>query len=283
MTIITAKTIEDSVSEDGAPITTLLCKYPRALHAELMTHRKFSRNASSSRAIPVAKLADMSFNEMWEPLQWGLNQRGMQAQAACLEGDELAEAREIWREMAAVCTAGVKRLAQLGLAKQWANRPLEWFGHITVVITSTSWSNWDELRDHEDAFPEIRQLAIVMKEARAASTPLVRGRNRMHASSWHLPFITAGEREIHANDPSLLAKMSSARCARTSYLSFDGAAPSVEDDLGLYDKLVGSRPLHSSPCEHQAYPLPSPTQKSRNFDGWRQYRELMERGFGKNE
>lgn len=281
MTIITSRVVEDSTTSEGARIMTLLCKYPRALHAELMTHRKFSRNASSSRAIPVEKLADMSFREMWEPLQWGLNQRGMQAQAACLEGDDLAEAQEIWREMARVCTAGVKRLGQLGLHKQWANRPLEWFGHISVVITSTDWDNWDELRDHKDAFPEIRNLCVVMRDARAESTPVVRTRNRMQASSWHLPFVSQQEREVYENQPDLLAKVSAARCARTSYLTHEGAEPNISNDLELFQRLVGQRPLHASPTEHQAYPLPLGRQVSRNFDGWRQHRELVEHLFWK--
>lgn len=279
MTIITARCIEHSISQHGKEIQTLLLKYPRAAHAELLTHRKFSRNASSSRAIPVAKLAEMSFNEMWEPLRWGLNQRGMQAQLLELEGETLAEAREIWRNMARVCTDGAKRLGELGLHKQWANRPTEWYGHISVVVTTTSWDNWDELRDHEDAFPEIAQLAKVMKGARADSLPAVRGRDRMIATSWHLPFISAEERERYHHEPTMLAKMSAARCARTSYLTHEGREPSVEEDLDLFNRLVAQRPLHASPTEHQAYPLPSPTQQSRNFDGWRQHRELVEHLF----
>ena len=53
---ITVKIIADSVAPSGKRLTTMLLRYPRFIHAELMTHRTFSRNASSSRAIPVKKI-----------------------------------------------------------------------------------------------------------------------------------------------------------------------------------------------------------------------------------
>ena len=48
-----AKIICDSISPVGARITTFELVYPRFIHGEFMTHRVFSRNAASSRAIPV--------------------------------------------------------------------------------------------------------------------------------------------------------------------------------------------------------------------------------------
>ncbi len=50
------KIIADSCSHEGKRITTFQLRYPRFIHSEVMTHRVFSRNASSSRAIPVIKL-----------------------------------------------------------------------------------------------------------------------------------------------------------------------------------------------------------------------------------
>jgi thymidylate synthase ThyX len=52
----TALIIEDSINRAGVRLVTMQLRYPRFVHAEFMTHRVFSRNASSSRAIPVAKM-----------------------------------------------------------------------------------------------------------------------------------------------------------------------------------------------------------------------------------
>lgn len=271
-----AKVVAHSRADHGAEMTTVQLRYPRYIHAELMTHRVFSRNASSSRAIPVAKMIDRALGEMVEPIRYGINQAGMQAKDECLTGEKLERARAKWREMAEFVAAGVKELNDLGLHKQWANRPLEWFSTISVVLTSTEWSNWDELRMHPDAQPEIHHLANIVHAARTASTPVLRPRNRLHESGWHLPYVTLAERIEHADNPIYLARLSTARCARTSYLNHDGTNPDAAKDIGLFNDLVGARPLHASPTEHQGYPLPLATQRSKNLVGWNQFRELVE-------
>ncbi|WP_454735442.1 FAD-dependent thymidylate synthase [Cupriavidus necator] len=266
--------VEDSIADNGVRLTTLQLTYPRYIHAEVMTHRVFSRNASSSRAIPVAKLVDRSLANMVEPLYYGQNQAGMQAMEVGLSGAELAAARRIWRRMAEVCAEGAKDLAKLGLHKQWANRPTEWFGTISVVVTATEWDNFFELRDHTAAQPEIRFLAGMMRQALDDSTPTLRKRDREDQAAWHLPYCTPVDRIIL---PLVdLRRISAARCARVSYLNHDQSLPNVDKDVQLYMDLVGSRPLHASPVEHQAYPLPLETQWSKNFRGWRQHREIVE-------
>ena len=94
-------------------------------------------------------------------------------------------------------------------------------------------------------------------------------------ASWHLPYVTQMERDIYRDD--LLPKLSAARCARVSYLTHDGAVPNVEADLALFDRLVGSVPLHASPIEHQATPNVyggCDSLRSNNFVGWAQLREI---------
>lgn len=44
-----------------------------------MTHRVFSRNSSSSRAIPIEKMVQQVENDPVIPVYWGKNQKGMQA------------------------------------------------------------------------------------------------------------------------------------------------------------------------------------------------------------
>ena len=51
-----ARILLDSLSPSGARLTTMEVRYPRFIHSEMMTHRVFSRNAASSRAIPIKKM-----------------------------------------------------------------------------------------------------------------------------------------------------------------------------------------------------------------------------------
>lgn len=273
--MISAKVIEDSRAPNGVRLTTLQLRFPRFLLPEFNTHRVFSRNASSSRAIPVAKVIDQVRCDPAMPLHWGRNQPGMQASAE-LQGRERELAIAHWKN-AAQCAADVaEQMAKLGLHKQVANRILEPFQFAHVVVSSTEWKNFFELRDHPDAQPEIRALAYEMRRAILMSAPDLRPCDRLHADAWHLPYVTADERGSFADQPELLAKLSAARCARVSYVLHDGRTPDMDEDLKLFERLVGSRPLHASPVEHQAYPLPHFAQQSKNFQGWRQHREIIE-------
>jgi thymidylate synthase ThyX len=268
-----AKVIEDSIGPNGIRLTTMQLTYPRYIHAEFMTHRAFSRNASSSRAIPSNKLIENSLRDMVLPIRWGLNQPGMQASNDLLSHEDQAKAESIWKTMATQCAEGVKALTDLGVHKQWSNRPLEWFGNITVVVTATDWDNFFELRNHEMAQPEIHHLAILMLDAMNTSYP-----KTLIDTAWHLPYVSQEERKIYPTDT--LLKISTARCARVSYLTQEGTIPSVDKDIALYERLVGSVPLHASPCEHQAMACTSmQVPNSGNFRGWVQHRKLLERDF----
>jgi thymidylate synthase ThyX len=273
-----AKVIEDSRGPDGQRLTTFQLAYWRAIHAELLTHRVFSRNASSSRAIPVSKFIEQVRYDPACPVHWGSNQPGMQAGPE-LNSSDAHEALSVWRAAAASAADFAERLADLGLHKQVSNRLLEPFQWIHVIVTASEWDNFFELRDHPDAQPEIRHLARLMKAAKDRSTPVQRRRDRQHTESWHLPYITREERIVYWDRPLLLAQISAARCARVSYLKHDGKSPTVSEDLALYERLVGSRPLHASPVEHQGYPLPRADQWDKNFKGWRQHRTLVEAAF----
>jgi thymidylate synthase ThyX len=276
MTIITAKVIEDSISQHGVRLTTLQLCYPRFIHSEFLTHRVFSRNASSSRAIPVAKMIEQVRNEPAMPIHWGKNQPGMQANEE-LAGEELANAKEAWLTAAELAATQASILHKIGAHKQVANRILEPFQYMHVIVTATEWDNFFELRDHPDAQPEIHALAIVMKHAFANSRPVI-----LLDGGWHLPYVTRAERAEHGHDIELLLKLSAARCARVSYLTHDGQEPSIEKDVALYERLVGGVPLHASPIEHQATPLSEPDMWSGNFRGWLQNRKLVESSFGES-
>jgi len=306
---ITAKVIADSVGPKARRLTTLELKYPRFIHAEFMTHRHFSRNASSSRAIPVERQIEMIQEDTAMPIHWGMNQRGMQAeqesnapvmvpQIMCTtEGREVVPmsgtAEQAWLTARDRAIEIAKAFVKADYHKQVVNRILEPFSHISVVCTSSQYDNFFALRRHADAQPEIKALADAMYDAMQASEPKMLG-----ADEWHLPYILESEKdyvESHENiehdDVPLtsddLIKASVARCARVSYLTHDGKQPSLDADLKLYDRLVGSAPLHASPAEHQAKlddvifnSAELPAYKNRHLagnlqGGWIQYRKLL--------
>lgn len=272
----TATVIADSISSYGIRITTLQLKYPRFIHSEFMTHRVFSRNAASSRAIPVAKMIEQVQHDPALPIHWGLNQPGMQASK---EHTDPAAARFAWFCAAQAAASQAQQLNDLGLHKQIVNRVLEPFQWMHTIVTATEWDNFFDLRCHPDAQPEFQALANAIHTAMNESSPVERASSIQRAtSSWHLPYVSYDERaHLH---PHTLPKISAARCARVSYLKHDGTAPSIEDDLALFDRLVGSKPLHASPIEHQACAASS-VARSRNFMGWHQYRDLFESGIMK--
>lgn len=271
MTQITARVVADSTNVFLRRITTLELQYPRFIHAEFMTHRVFSRNAASSRAIPVAKMIEQVRNDPAMPIHWGKNQPGMQAQVQ-LTGEEELRAIGRWKLAAEAAANHAEVMLEIGLHKQVANRVLEPFQLMRTIVTSTEWDNFFHLRAHEDAQPEIHALAVAMRDAMEGSRPLQRLQG-----SWHLPYVTERERSMF--NPDLLPKLSTARCARVSYLTHDGQAPDIDKDLDLFDRLVGAEPIHASPAEHQAYPAQRADHQSGNLTGWVQHRKLIERQF----
>lgn len=255
-------------------ITTVQLSYWRPIHAELMTHRVFSRNASSSRAIPVKKVLAQVWDSPAKPVHWGLNQPGMQADEE-LAGWRRWAVEKLWTGLARTTCCFVWAMSKLGLHKQVANRPLEAFQRIHVVLTATDWENFFELRCHEDAQPEIYALACSIRNAIDQAPARI-----LKPGEWHLPYITQEERNTLPVE--LLKRISAARCCRVSYLKHDGTQASVEEDLKLCDRLVGARPLHASPFEHQATPdklnfgiWANPAMHG-NLSGWIQHRKEIE-------
>lgn len=281
--MIEAKVIEDSISEVGKRIVTLQVKFHRFILPEFNTHRVFSRNFSSSRAIPTKKLLEQVRSDPAMPVHWGKNQPGMQASEE-LSGASLEEAKAAWKAAATSAADFAEHMSSIGTHKQIVNRIIEPYLWANGIVTSTEWDNWFSLRAHEDAQPEIHELALRMREEINSSTPTV-----LRFGEWHLPYISKEERE--SLDLDLLKKISAARCCRVSYLKHDGTSPNIEEDLALFDRLAGAVPLHASPLEHQATPdmiIQDGTKEMAhwrsnsfhgNFLGWIQFRKLWEMNF----
>lgn len=266
-----ARVICDSIGAHGVRLVTVEATYPRFVHSELLTHRVFSRNSSSSRAIPIEKMIQSVIDDPVMPVSWGRNQRGMQAGAE-LSGDELAAAQAAWLRGRDAAVETARTLAAAGLHKQVVNRVLEPWMWITVLITATEWANFFAQRCHPDAQPEIRVAAELIRDAMAASVPVLRPFGRRSADAWHLPFITEEDRA--AFDLDTLRRISVARCARVSYLTHEGKRD-PQADLDLAQRLASADPPHWSPFEHVAKVKPTEGFFA-NFRGWYSYRRDLE-------
>src|SRR5882672_5561747 len=93
-TQISAKIIRDSISPDGHRLTTVEATFPKFLNAELNTHRAFSRNLASSRAIPSKRILEQVENDPYMPIWYGANMAGMQAPEE-IKDDDKWRVREI--------------------------------------------------------------------------------------------------------------------------------------------------------------------------------------------
>jgi thymidylate synthase ThyX len=284
----TAKIIADSISEAGIRITTMELTYERFIHSQFMTHRMFSRNAQSSRAIPTAKQIEL-IRDLSAP-HFLKNKAGMQASEEFKDWEH-DYAVKYWNQARDYAIAQAEVMLDLGVHKQWANRILEPFSTIKVVVTATEWQNFFDLRLHHDAQPEIQELAQTMKAAIDESEPAL-----LRVGEWHLPYITDDDKHYHGTDGAIyedwqkeLPKISAARCARVSYLNHDNSNPDIEKDLELARNLLESG--HLSPFEHQSKPIDNHYSHrakgithvamndgavwSGNFRGWTQHRALV--------
>lgn len=258
---ISAKIIADSVSSvNGQRITTYELEYPRFIHGEFMTHRLFSRNAMSSRAVPIAKMIEQVETNPAMPIVWGKNQPGMQAKEIVVDPIELGKIERTWIIAAKDAGNEARELAKLGLHKQIVNRILEPFQIMKTVVTATEFDNFFYLRCHSDAQPEIKELADCMYEGYQQSKP-----ERLNPGEWHTPYVQHYDNgdgmgyyvvgkdgcDIHVDLDAAL-KISSSCCAQVSYRLLDN---SIDKAVMIYDKLVESKPVHASPFEHQGTPM----------------------------
>lgn len=257
-----ATVVADSVSPAGVRLTTVEVTLHRFVLAELNTHRVFSRNSASSRAIPVRKQLARVLDDPAVPVEFGANQRGMQA-GAPLTGDDHDAALATWLEARDHAVAAVERLQELGVHKQVTNRLLEPFMWHTVIVTATEWDGFWEQRCSPLAQPEIRVAAEAMQAAYDASTPVP-----LAVGEWHTPYLRDDDGDL---DAETARHVSAARCARVSYLTHDGRRD-IDKDLELYERLVTARPPHWSPLEHVATPAAAGETTLGNLRGWRQLR-----------
>jgi thymidylate synthase ThyX len=298
---IESKLILTSKNRDtGVSLYTFVLTYPRCILAEVNTHRMLSRNTASSRAVPAKKQRQRVINDPFVPVTIGQNQKGMQA------GKEL----EGWRRFIAVNTWRLARypmvvaswiLDKVGAHKQVVNRIVEPWTWTQQVVTCTDLKNVFKLRNHPDAEPHFHELARQMQEQveyvetlfnvinfdsrepdgqPAALDDINPGRGvyrvqMLRPGDWHLPFVKTGEFKAPlpdiVADVETLKRVSTARCARTSYyLPENGQWSTHGRDFELCTRLSSSG--HWSPFEHVATPVTENVYIG-NFRSWKQYRK----------
>lgn len=262
---IQASVVADSVNQEGLRLTTLEVTFHRYILAEFNTHRAFSRNSASSRAIPIEKMIGNLLGNPCFPLEFGTNQPGMQA-GPPLTGQTLKDAMLLWTGARDAAIRYAKSLQALGVHKQVTNRLLEPFMWHTAIVTSTEWENFFRQRCSELAQPEIHAVADKMRYVYDIHEP-----QDLYAEEWHLPYIQPDERDLDLNT---LIKVSAARCARVSYLTQNGIRD-LEKDIELFERLVTADPPHWSPLEHLATPMLPGLSNLGNFDGWAQLRHNL--------
>lgn len=235
------KILADSLSPTKKRLTTFELTFWRPILPEITRHRCFSFSVRSSRATPVDTLIAEISNSPWGPCEWGENQKGMVAEKVITQEEALTALKYIWYHAAKGNCSMAKALADAGVHKQIANRLLEPFSCTHMVLSGTEWDNFYKLRCAKDAQPEMRALALKMKEVQEESEP-----EELDYSAWHLPYITEEDREKYSIRE--LCKISAARCARVSYKLYDGSTD-VEKDLELFNKLSTHGHCYSADTE----------------------------------
>lgn len=279
-----AKILKDNLNildDKEYRLTTFEVTIPRIVLSEFNTHRVFSRNSASSRAIPIEKRITQVESDPFIPDSFGKNRAGMQSSEE-LSDVEAEKARSVWLHARDHAVEQARELAKLGVHKQLANRLIEPFCWQTIIISATEYDNWYALRAHGLAAQKQIQIpAQMMFEEMKKSTPTL-----LKEYEWHLPLIQQDEKIVDDYSCQFgiaisdAKKISVGRCARISYLTHDGKRD-IKADIDLCDKLYNDG--HMSPFEHVARPM-TKFDIDRfnlnkydpflgNFKGWVQYRK----------
>lgn len=303
---ISATIVADSVSAvTGTRITTMELVYHRFIHGEVMSHRSLSRNAMSSRAVPVERMIELVETTPAVPIHYGAKQTGMQAKFEVANYADFGQGEYQWHGAMGEAIKRAKTLDKQGYAKQLVNRLLEPYQMVKVLVTATEWDNFFHLRLHSDAQPEIQELARVMKDAMEGSEPEL-----LYMQEWHTPYVDhlrdkhgdlqyilpaeGNDYEVAGSIPLTeqeALKVSASCSAQISYRRND---QSLEKAVAIYQKLVDSEPVHASAFEHAAMVMSEPIQSDKylwedgvthmdkqgnlwsgNFKHWVQYRQLI--------
>ena len=275
------------VGEEEVFDISVSSEYHNFLANGITVHNCFSRNASSSRAIPVKRMIEQVENNPVIPPKVFMNQKGMVGDTEADEATTTAF-HVLWKEAAENACKTAEMMNKLGIHKQHINRILEPFQFIHVIVTATEWDNFFDLRLAPDAQPEMQDLAnaiynemhkfkdeefgyIISYDGGGSLCSVLNGDYMLIT----VPYITADDCELLGDDYDFLTlmKISAARCARVSYNNHDGSKPDIHKDLELFERLYKGG--HMSPLEHTCLRNIDYVQ-SANLMGWESLRYLLE-------
>lgn len=147
-----AEILADSLSPQGNRLITMKITFPRFILAEFNTHRMFSRNSASSRAIPFKKMVQMVEENPFIPIAWQKDHKGMQGNDYLTDEKIIDFKKGVWLNARnkAVESAkelfynvsrhtspnDIQELEGTSVTKQLCNRLLEPFMWHTVIVTS---------------------------------------------------------------------------------------------------------------------------------------------------
>ena len=169
---IEAKIVADSMDKRGNRITSFLLTYPRFIHGEIMTHRMFSRNSASSRAIPFEKMVKQVEEDPFIPIAWQKDHKGMQGTEYITGEKAIQNLNNQWLKARNESIKNAQSLSRgaytlevakdeegnnmrgfnlvdipdTSVTKQLCNRLLEPFMWHTVIVSATEFSNFFNLR-----------------------------------------------------------------------------------------------------------------------------------------
>lgn len=298
---VSAKVIAHSKSSvTGKEIATFELEFPRVILAEWNTHNALSKNASSSRAIPVPTMLKQIRENPAFLARFGAANKGMQDNGEHKEPvtfefgtyHETGSAEEMWSKAGLIAADMAEAFHNAGYAKQVCNRLIEPWQMMKVVMTATELNNFFWLRNHDAADPTIAALARVIKDAYEASVPTV-----LNPGEWHVPYYNDGfwkekvtfHAQLSSGQPPAVDKfghslehalvISASCCAQVSYRKLDDT---IEKARGVVARLnlqgeEPDQPVHASPLEHQCTPIEETQEVTCNDygNGERYY-------FGKN-
>jgi thymidylate synthase ThyX len=255
--MIHAEIVADSISILGERLVTFVLTFPRIILSEFNTHRMFSRNSASSRAIPFNKMVDSVMTNPFVPVAWQKSHKGMQG----FDYHEQEDAQFLvfkWLTARDKAVEQAQALHDMDVTKQMCNRLLEPFMWHKVICTSTmdGLNNFFDLRSNEAAEIHIQQLALCMQEAMIKSSP-----KKLQIDEWHMPL---------SNDGTIMSCV--ANCARVSYTVVgEDKTFTPDEDFALFQKLLDSK--HWSPFEHCALQSVN-NNYFYNLKGWKSLRYL---------
>jgi len=283
---IQAKIIADSInSYNNSRLTTFIVKFPRIILSEVNTHKMIGKCSASSRARPF-KLAVREVKENpFIPLEFQENHKGMQGDKN-LTGWRKWTAIKLWLLARNLAVISATLLNKINVTKQLSNRVIEPFMWHTALLTATEWENFFALRAHSATEIHFQKLAYLMLVEYNKSIPEIKNPIDLNYPSgkfeledfvninpdleWHLPFSDKMPEDISKIEK---IKISVARAARLSYVSFDGET-NAQKDFAIYDKLLGDNPKHCSPAESAAFPTKD-DKFIGNLKGWWQLRKII--------